>query len=124
VHLYVDTAVSPPVLKEQVLSAAAGGTPPSCSYSGSYSTRLLGKYVANSGSQPVFTYYYDNASGTPTAFSTSVNPLSAANRLQVSMIGVTMAIRQSTNYSVPYTTLVNRVRLPNVDYNPLPSPSP
>jgi prepilin-type N-terminal cleavage/methylation domain-containing protein len=124
VHLFVDTAASPPVLKEQVLAAAAGGTPPSCSYSGSYSTRLLGKYVANSGSQPVFTYYYDDAAGTPTAFSTALNPLSSANRLQVTMVGITMAIRQSTNYNVPYTTLVNRVRLPNVDYNPLPSPSP
>jgi type II secretory pathway pseudopilin PulG len=124
VHLYVDTVASPPVLKEQVLSAAAGGTPPSCSYSGSYTTRLLGKYVANSGSQPVFTYYYDNASGTPTAFSTTLNPLTATNRLQVTMVGITMAIRQSTNYNVPYTTLVNRVRLPNVDYNPLPTPSP
>ena len=24
--------------------------------------------------------------------------------------------------NVPFTTLVNKVRLPNVDYNPLPSP--
>lgn len=123
VHLYVDTGVSPPVLKEQTLAAAAGGTPPSCTYSGSYATRLLGKYVANTGSQPVFTYYYDDLSGTPTAFSTSLNPLSAANRLQISMVGITMAIRQSTNFNVPYTTLVNRVRLPNVDYNPLPDSS-
>jgi type II secretory pathway pseudopilin PulG len=124
VHLYVDTAASPPVLKEQVLPATAGGTPPSCTYSGAYTTRLLGKYVANSASQPVFTYYYEDVSGTPTAFATGLNPLSASNRLQVTMVGITMAIRQSTNYNVPYTTLVNRVRLPNVDYNPLPTPSP
>jgi type II secretory pathway pseudopilin PulG len=124
VHLYVDTAVSPPVLKEQVLPAAAGGTPPACTYSGAYTTRLLGKYVANPASQPVFTYYYDDAAGTPTAFPTASTPLSASDRLQVTMVGITMAIRQSTNFSVPYTTVVNRVRLPNVDYNPLPSPSP
>jgi type II secretory pathway pseudopilin PulG len=124
VHLFVDTAASPPVLKEQVIAATTGGTPPNCSYSGSYATRLLGKYVANPGSQPVFSYYYDDVSGTPTAFSTTLNPLSASNRLQITMVGITMAIRQSTNYSVPYTTLVNRVRLPNVDYNPLPTPSP
>ena len=51
-------------------------------------------------------------------------PLSAANRLQVNAVGVTLSVRQSTNFHVPYTTLINRVRLPNVDYNPLPSPSP
>jgi hypothetical protein len=119
VHLYVDTAVNPPVLKEQVLAATAGGAPPNCAYTGSYTTRLVGKYIANPSSTPVFTYYYDNA-GTPTAFATTDTPLNAANRLLVNAVGVTLAIRQSTNYSVPYTTLTNRVRLPNVDYNPIP----
>ena len=51
-------------------------------------------------------------------------PLSAANRLQVNAVGITLSVRQSTNFNVPYTTLINRVRLPNVDYNPLPSPTP
>ena len=85
----------------------------------------------------MFTYYYDDATGNPACFAngaspanpvcvsgTSVMPLSAANRLQVNAVGVTLSVRQSTNYNVPYTTLINRVRLPNVDYNPLPSPSP
>lgn len=137
VHLFVDTVANPPVLKEQTVAADAGGTPPSCTYSGSYSTRLVGKYVANPSSLPVFTYYYDDATGTPKCFANgaspanpvcdvgaSVIPLSAANRLLVNAVGITLAIRASTNYSVPYTTLINRVRLPNVDYNPLPSPSP
>lgn len=124
VHLFVDTVASPPVLKEQTVPADAGGTPPACTYSGSYSTRLVGKYVANPSNLPVFTFYYDDATGTPVAFTTGETPLSATNRLLVNAVGVTLAIRASTNYSVPYTTLINRVRLPNVDYNPLPSPSP
>ena len=124
VHLYVDTVANPPVLKEQIVAADAGGTPPSCTYTGSYSTRLVGKYVANPASLPVFTYYYDDASGNPLAFTTGQTPLSATNRLLVNAIGITLAIRATTNYNVPYTTLINRVRLPNVDYNPLPSPSP
>jgi prepilin-type N-terminal cleavage/methylation domain-containing protein len=123
VHLFVDNSVSPPVLKEQNVPAVAGGTPPNCTYTGSYTTRLVGKYVANPANMPVFTYYQNDANGNPVAMATSLNPLSAANRLLVNAIGVTLAIRQSTNYSVPYTTLVNRVRLANVDYNP-PSPSP
>ena len=39
-------------------------------------------------------------------------------------VGITFAVRQSTNYKVPCATLVNRVRLANVDYNPIPSPVP
>jgi prepilin-type N-terminal cleavage/methylation domain-containing protein len=124
VHLYVDTAVSPPVLKEQTISADAGGTPPSCTYTGSYTTRLVGKYVANPSNEPVFIYFYDDSSGNPTAFASTSVPLVASDRLLVNQVGVTLAIRLANNYQVPYTTLVNRVRLPNVDYNPLPTPSP
>jgi len=121
VHLYVDTAANPPTMKEQDLPANAGGTPPTCTYTGSYATRFVGKYLANSASLPVFSYYYDNA-GTPAAFATSSLPLSAANRLSINAVGITLSIRQSTNYSVPATTLQNRVFLPNVDYNPIPGP--
>lgn len=122
VHLYVDKTSSPWVLREQSLPADAGGTPPNCVYSAAPTTRLVGKYVANPVTSPVFTYYYDDASGNPVAFLSSDTPLSAANRLLVNAIGITLSVRQSTNFSVPYTTLINRVRLPNVDYNPLPTP--
>ncbi len=122
VHLYVDKTTSPWVLREQSLAADTGGTPPNCVYSVAPSTRLLGKYVANPTTSPVFTYYYDDASGNPVAFPQTSTPLVAANRLLVNAVGITLSARQSTNFNVPYTTLVNRVRLPNVDYNPLPSP--
>jgi prepilin-type N-terminal cleavage/methylation domain-containing protein len=125
VHLYVDTAATPfPVLKEQTLPANAGGTPPNCSYTGTYTTRFVGKYIVNTSTVPVFTYYYDDSNNLPTPFPSTSAPLSAANRLLVNAIGITISIRQSTNSYVPFTTLVNRVRLANVDYNPLPSPSP
>jgi prepilin-type N-terminal cleavage/methylation domain-containing protein len=119
VHLFVDTSASPPTMKEQDLPADAGGTPPTCTYTGTYSTRFVGKYLVNSSSLPVFTYYYDNA-GTPAAFATTSVPLSATDRLSVNAVGISVSIRQSTNYSVPAATLVNRVFLPNVDYNPIP----
>jgi prepilin-type N-terminal cleavage/methylation domain-containing protein len=122
VHLYVDKTTSPWVLKEQSLGADAGGTPPNCVYSVAPTTRLVGKYVANPTTTPVFTYYYTDASGNPAAFLSTDTPLSAANRLLVNAISITLSVRQSTNFSVPYTTLINRVRLANVDYNPLPSP--
>jgi prepilin-type N-terminal cleavage/methylation domain-containing protein len=125
VHLYVDTSASPPSMKEQTIAATAGGTPPTCTYTGSYATRFVGKYLVNSSTLPVFTYYYDNA-GTPTAFLLSSVPastgLSATDRLSVNAVGLTISIRQSTNYSVPAATLVNRVFLPNVNYNPIPDP--
>jgi len=124
VHLYVDKTVSPWVLKEQNAAADLGGTPPNCTYGTAPSTRLLGKYVANPISSPVFTYWYDDANGDPVAFPSTSTPLVAADRLLVNAGGIRLSVRQSTSFSVPFTTLVNRVRLPNVDYNPLPSPSP
>ena len=138
VHLYVDTITAgPDILREQVVPADSGGVPPLCSYSVAPTTRLIGTYIANSATSPVFTYYYDDVTGNPTCFANgaspanpvcqtgaSVIPLTAANRLLVNAVGITMSVRQSTNYSLPATTLINRVRLPNVEYNPLPSPSP
>jgi type II secretory pathway pseudopilin PulG len=124
IHLYVDSSVTPPVLREQTLPADTTGTPtpPNCAYTGAYSTRLVGKYIANPATSPVFTYFQDDVNGNPVAMASTLSPLSAANRALVNAIGITLSIRQSTNYTVPFTTLTNRVRLANVDYNPLPSP--
>ncbi len=131
IHLYVDTSVNPPVLKEQTLSdTTSTDAPPTCTYpstASSYKTRLVGKYVANPSNEPVFTYYYDDATGAPTAFPQSATQtstgLAPSDMLLVDEVGLTLAIREANSYSAPYTTLVNRVRMPNIDYNPLPSPS-
>jgi type II secretory pathway pseudopilin PulG len=141
VHLYVDSTTNPPVLKEQTISDAnaAADAPPNCRYggasapyTGTWNTRLVGKYIVNGTANcitpdPVFIYWYDDGTGTPAAYpnptSDSVS-LIAAQTLQVDAVGITFAVRQATNYKVPCATLVNRVRLANVDYNPIPSPVP
>jgi hypothetical protein len=120
VHLYVDSQTR---LIEEVTQPDAGGTPPSCSYTGASVQRFVGRYIANAASEPIFTYYYDDGAG-DVAFTPSQTPLSAANLLLVNGVGIHLSIRKPTNYTVANTTLVNKVRLPNVDYNPLPSPSP
>jgi prepilin-type N-terminal cleavage/methylation domain-containing protein len=120
VHLYID---SQDRLVENVTEPNAGGTPPACSYTGQPKTRLVGRYVDNAASQPIFTYYYDNA-GTLTPFPSSATPLSGENGLLVTAIGLDLAIRKDTTLSVAHTTLQTRVRLPNVYYNPIPTEAP
>lgn len=122
IHLYVDSTDR---LVETVTQPDAGSpepTPPNCAYSGTPTTRLVGRYVDNADDQPIFTYYYDDG-GTLTAFSDTVTPLSASDGLLVSAIGIKLAIRKDTSLYVNHTTLETRVRLPNVYYNPLPSPT-
>jgi prepilin-type N-terminal cleavage/methylation domain-containing protein len=118
VHLYLDTVASPTTLEEQVLAATPGGTPPNCTYTGSYTTRSVATYVTNTSALPIFTYYYDNGTGTPTAFSIAQTPLSANNRLLVNAVGLSLSVKEGSNPTVPATTLVNRARLPNVYFNP------
>ncbi len=119
VHLYIDSSDR---LVENVTQPDAGGTPPACTYPSTFTTRLVGRYVDNAADQPIFTYYYDNA-GVLTAFPTTSTPLSATDGLLVNAIGIELAIRKDTTLYVNHTTLQNRVRLPNVYYNPIPSPT-
>ena len=75
----------------------------------------------------MFIYWYDDGTGTPAAYPNPASDsvaLLPTQTLQVNAVGITFAVRQSTNYKVPCATLVNRVRLANVDYNPIPSPLP
>ncbi len=125
VHLYVDTTVNPPVLKEQSLAGRRRRHAPELLYSGATRRGSSASTSRTRRRLPVFTYYYDDATGNPVAFTD--RPDAAVGRQPLAgERGRDHARRsaQSTNYTVPYTTLINRVRLPNVDYNPLPSPSP
>ena len=61
-------------------------------------------------SQPIFRYFDANANELTAA------PLSATDRLAVNSVQITLAIRRSTTLPVANTTIVNTVRLPNVDY--------
>jgi prepilin-type N-terminal cleavage/methylation domain-containing protein len=115
-------------------------TPPNCSYlgnplgnppTGATRTRLVGRYVANTATEPIFTYYYDNA-GTLTAFChdttlpciLDVTPLTSTDSFVVTAVQVRLSIHKDTISAVGRTTLVNTVRLPNVFYNPEETPSP
>jgi prepilin-type N-terminal cleavage/methylation domain-containing protein len=118
VHLYLDTASNPTRVKEQVLAATAGGSPPSCNYTGTYTTRVVAKYISNTAAQPVFTYYYLNGTGTPVAFSAAQTPLSATDRMLVVAVGLSLYVKEGTGTTAPATLLVNRTRLLNVYYNP------
>jgi type II secretory pathway pseudopilin PulG len=86
-------------------------------------TRIVGQYVANTASEPLFTYYWDNA-GTLTPYNyLTETPLSTTNALRVTAVQIRLSIKKTTALPVNRTTIVNRVRLPNIYYNPAPSPS-
>lgn len=114
VRLYVDGSGR---LVQETLKPDGGSEPPNYTYTGVPVQRILGSYVANPPSRPIFVYY----DAAETALST---PLDASQMLAVEAVGVTLSIRRTTNLQVAPTTVIDRVRLPNVDYNPLPSPSP
>lgn len=96
-------------------------------------TRFVGKYVANTTGQPIFTYYsQDTITGALVPFCGAVGPgcaqdqtpLTVTNGVQVKAVGIRLAIRKNVNSYLAYTTLENTVRLPNVYYYPAPSTSP
>jgi hypothetical protein len=120
IHLFVDSQTR---LIEEVTEPDAGGSPPSCNYTGVAVQRFVGRYVANPTSQPIFTYYFVDGDG-DVAFPAVQPPLSSDDLKLVNGVGIHLSIRKPTNYAMSNTTLVNKVRLPNVDYNPLPTPSP
>lgn len=121
VDLYIDSTDR--LVEDVTQPDATSTTPPNCTYADDdTTTRLVGRYVDNAADQPIFTYYYDNA-GTLTAFASTSTPLSSADGLLVNAIGIELAIRKDTSLYVNHTTLQNRVRLPNVYYNPIPSPT-
>lgn len=107
VRIYVDSTSQ---LIEEVVKPDAASVPPNYAYNGTASRRFVGRYVANAASEPIFRYYdVDGDELTPV-------PLSATNRLAVSSVQITLSIRRSTSFPIANTTLVNTVRLPNVDY--------
>jgi hypothetical protein len=106
----------------------SGGTPQAqdCTWvGGATRTRLVGRYISNTTAQPIFTYYYADETGNLVPFTLADGAwLSTTDALAVKEVGVSLIVRKDTSLSVGDTTLENRVRLPNVFYNPPPSPSP
>ncbi len=131
---YVDS-VDGYKLIEAVTEPSGGAPPDTCTWPATPTlTRLVGRFIANDQvTEPIFTYYYTDATGELTAFCSHVDvangcpadqtPLSTIDALQVKAVGVLLSVRKGTSLSVAPTTIENRVRLPNVYYNPAPSPS-
>ncbi len=114
-------------LIESVTEPSAG-TPQAgtCSWvGGANRTRLVGRFIANTTAEPIFTYYYTNASGALVPYALASGAwLTTAQALNVKEIGVNLNVRKDTTLIVADTALENRVRLPNVFYNPPPTPTP
>jgi hypothetical protein len=115
IRIYVDSTNQ---LIAQAWTPDVSSVSPNYTYTGAASPRYVGRFVANPAGQPIFTYY-----GVPDA-TTGIAPvlpsgtLSAANLLAVYSVKVTLVVRKQTTLPVRPVTLVNQVRLPNVDYQP------
>jgi hypothetical protein len=99
-------------LIEQVWEPDPGSTAPDYTYlTTTPKLRLVGRFVANDSSRPIFTYL-DAAGNT-----LGPAPLSASDRLAIKAVRIELVVYRTSAFNDNATTLVNRVRLPNVDYN-------
>jgi hypothetical protein len=110
VRIYVDSSSQ---LIEEVIKPAASSVPPAYVYTASPTKRFVGRYIANAASVPIFRYYDVDGN------ELTATPLSSADRLAVRSVKITLSIRRATAFPVANTTLVNTVRLPNLDYQQL-----
>lgn len=109
IRFYVDVTSE---LIAQVWDADVGSVAPNYTFTGAPRVRYVGRYVVLSGATPIFTYL--DANGT----ALGPTPLNATNLLAIKAVRITLVVKRSTalNPLAP-VTLVNRVRLPNMDYN-------
>jgi hypothetical protein len=106
-RIFVDTDSQ---LIEEVVKPDASSVPPNYTYTGTATRRFVGRYVANTTAQPIFRYYDVDGN------ELTATPLSSSDRLAVRSVEITLSIRRATAFPVANTTLVNHVRLPNLDY--------
>lgn len=106
VRIYVN---SDNVIIASVKTPDVGSVSPNYTYTGAAKLRYVGRYLANTGSQPVFQYL----DGTGT---TLPSPVSAADRLAVASVKIKVVVRTTTNLPVGDVTLQDQVRLPNLDF--------
>jgi len=114
VRVYVDAAG---LLREEVVKPT--GTPTAPLYTGTPEVRVVGRYITNAD---VFTYWAPDGADVgddQDKVINGVNALTAAQMLTVEAVEVSLRIRKTTNAEIAPTTLINRVRLPNVFYKPL-----
>ncbi len=108
VHIYVDVTSQ---LVEEVWNADVGSVAPNYTFSGAPHVRFVGRYVANTNAAPIFQYLDVNGGAL------NATPLNAADLLAVRAVKIVLQVKRATNAPIATTTLVNRVRLPNLDYN-------
>ena len=108
IRIYVDPT-------SEIVSASwspdVGTVSPNYTYTGASSLRYVGRYVANTASEHIFQFYDINSTELTT-------PLSAGGLLAAYSVKVTLIVRKQTNLPVRSVTLMNQVRLPNLDYQP------
>lgn len=98
-------------LIEEAWDADVGSVAPNYTYSGDATVRFVGRYVDNDTANPIFTYLDQNGAAL------SSYPLSASDRLAVKAVQIELIVKHTTTRPLNPTVLVNRVRLPNMDYN-------
>jgi len=108
VDLSIDAASR---LIEQVWTADSGSQAPNYTYTGTPIIRLVGRYVANTAAKPLFTYLDSNGN------TLTNTPLNATDLLAVKAVQIQLIVKRTTATTLNPTTLLNRVRLANLDYN-------
>lgn len=111
VRIYVDAQNR---LIEQITVADAGSAP-NYTYTGTPVNKAVSSYVV--AEVPIFKYQYFN-NDTLTFTDLTALPLSEADRAKVQSVEITISMQQPSGINTPEATLVNRVRLSNVYYNP------
>jgi hypothetical protein len=109
IRIYVDSTSE---LISQAWTPDTSSVAPDYTYTGTPTARYVGRYVANASNQPIFEYYDINGTKLTT-------PLNAAGLLAVYSVKITLVVRKQTTLPLRPVTLVNQVRLPNVDYQPI-----
>ena len=114
VRLYVDrTDPKNPLLKETVLKPNNPLATPltyNITVANPLKLRLVGQYIVNPSTMPVLSYEDDSGNILPV-------PLLATDATKVRAIDIQFQVRKQTNQAVKATTVINRVRLPNVIYS-------
>ena len=108
VHIYIDANDE---LIEESWEADAASVAPNYTYTGSPEVRFVGRYLDNDAANPLLTYLDQNG------VALTNYPLSAADRLAVKAVQIQLIVKKSTTRVLNPMVLVNRVRLPNMDYN-------
>jgi Tfp pilus assembly protein PilW len=98
-------------LVETVWTADAGSSAPNYTYTGPSTVRLVGRYVANTAAKPLFMYLDSSGNALMNT------PLNATDLLAIKAVQITLIVKKSTAAQLNATSLVNRVRLANLDYN-------